>query len=121
MNPMAMNPMANQINYTSMNPVMMPTEPPPQMASNNLYVKGLPPEVTEQFLKEIFGQYGLVTQLKVLPRDASKPEVAAMIRMGSVEEAQWLVDNLNGNIPQGMTTPVTVKFANASPKGGKGP
>merc|ERR1719160_1830979 len=101
-----------------MNPMMM--NPEPQMPSSNLYVKGLPPEVTEEFLNEIFGQYGLVTQLKVLPRDPSKPEVAAMIRMGSVEEAQWLVDNLNGNIPQLMTTPVIVKFANASPKGGKG-
>lgn len=101
-----------------MNPMMMGAEQP--VASNNLYVKGLPPEVTEKFLNEIFGQYGLVTQLKVLPRDPAKPEVAAMIRMGSVEEAQWLVDNLNGNIPQGMTTPVIVKFANASPKGGKG-
>merc|ERR1719265_1583050 len=103
-----------------MNPMMPPAEPPPQMASDNLYVKGLPPEVTENFMKEIFGQYGLVTQLKVLPRDPSQPSVAAMIRFGSVEEAQWLVDNLDGNIPQGMTTPVTVKFANSNPKGGKG-
>merc|ERR1719247_3647592 len=100
-----------------MNP-MMGAEP--VVASDNLYVKGLPPEVTEEFLKEIFGQYGLVNQLKVLPRDPSKSEVASMIRMGSVEEAQWLVDNLNGNIPQGMTTPCTVKFANAGAKGGKG-
>merc|ERR1719217_1468531 len=97
---------------------MMGQEAPPPMASDNLYVKGLHPDVTEEFLKEIFGQYGLVNQLKVLPRDPSKPEAAAMIRMGSVEEAQWLVDNLNGNIPQGMSTPVTVKFANSSPKGG---
>merc|ERR1719217_1752452 len=97
---------------------MMGQEAPPPMASDNLYVKGLHPDVTEEFLKEIFGQYGLVNQLKVLPRDPSKPEAAAMIRMGSVEEAQWLVDNLNGNIPQGMTTPVAVKFANASAKGG---
>merc|ERR1719253_2235141 len=42
-----------------------------------------------------------------------------MVRVGSVDEAQWIVDNLNGNIAQGLSTPVQVRFAN-SPGQGKG-
>merc|ERR1719277_2562163 len=42
-----------------------------------------------------------------------------MIRFSSVDEAKWLVDNLNGNIPEGLTEAVQVRFANA-PGAGKG-
>merc|ERR1719277_2264433 len=38
-----------------------------------------------------------------------------MVQMANVDAAAWLVKNLNGNIPSGMTTPVRVHF---SGKGG---
>jgi len=31
--------------------------------------------------------------------------------MGNVDQAKWLVDNVNQNIPVGLTTPITVRFA----------
>merc|ERR1719428_244806 len=34
-----------------------------------------------------------------------------MMQMGSISEAQWLVENLNNNIAQGMTTPVNITYA----------
>merc|ERR1712137_111833 len=40
--------------------------------------------------------------------------------MADINMAVWLVQNLNGNIPMGMQTPVTVKYAQSSGRGGKG-
>merc|ERR1740130_808336 len=42
-----------------------------------------------------------------------------MIRFGSVEMAQWVVENINGNIPEGLAEPIIARFANSS-SGGKG-
>jgi len=88
--------------------------------NDNLYLKGLPVDSTEQFLLSIFGQYGLVKSIKILPVQPGKNEASVMMQMGSVEEAQWLVDNLNGNIAQGMTSPVYVSFALQNRKYGPG-
>lgn len=80
--------------------------------SDNLYVKGLPPNITDQWLRSIFGEYGIVTSTKVMaPSDGAHTESVALVRMGSTEEASWLVANLNGNIPQGLDRPVQVRFA----------
>lgn len=88
--------------------------------SDNLYMKGLPLDTTEGALRGIFSAYGNVVSCKVLPSQGT--DVAALVRMGSTAEAQWLVDNVNGNIPQGLPTsrPVTIKFANNSKACGKG-
>merc|ERR1719491_2190270 len=42
-----------------------------------------------------------------------------MVRFASVEMATWIVENLNGNIPEGLSEAVIVRFANDS-KGDKG-
>jgi len=87
--------------------------------SDNLFITDLPEGTTDETLKSVFGSYGTVVSSKAL-----KDGKTAMVRYSSVEEAQWVVDNVNGNIPQGITTPVQVKFAapppSFSPKGGKG-
>eukprot|EP00747_Dinoflagellata_sp_TGD_P185806 gnl/TRDRNA2_/TRDRNA2_42537_c0_seq1.p1 gnl/TRDRNA2_/TRDRNA2_42537_c0~~gnl/TRDRNA2_/TRDRNA2_42537_c0_seq1.p1 ORF type:complete len:376 (-),score=88.14 gnl/TRDRNA2_/TRDRNA2_42537_c0_seq1:96-1103(-) len=88
-----------------------------EVVGDNLYIKGLPPAMTESKLHEIFGAYGTVTQVRVLETNGFSPdgegESVALMRMGSVDEATWLVQNLNGNIPQGIEKPVQVKYANA--------
>merc|ERR1719161_643820 len=43
-----------------------------------------------------------------------------MMKMGSVSEAQWLVENLSGNIAQGMNSPVNITFAVQTGKGSGG-
>merc|ERR1712166_1112057 len=59
------------------------------------------------------GAYGQIVDSRMLPgRDeAAKP--CAMIRFASVEMATWVVENLNGNIPQGLAEPIIARFANS--------
>jgi len=83
--------------------------------SDNLFVSELPQEVDQKMVEEIFGAYGNVASSKFLPGQGKN---AALIRFMTLDEAKWIVENLNGNIPQGLTTPVNVKFAN--PPGSKG-
>merc|ERR1740138_470442 len=88
-------------------------EPPP---SDNLFVSELPADMTEETLKSIFGAYGTIQQARLMPGQGKN---AALIRFGSQDEAVWVRDNLNGNIPQGLATPIGVKYANP-PGSGKG-
>jgi len=90
-------------------------------AKEALYVKGLPSSIAEETVRSVFEQYGTVETVKML----SQPEqlergpymCAAIVRMGLVSEATWLVDNLNGNIPVGLESPLAVSYA----KGGAPP
>merc|ERR1712178_432610 len=92
-----------------------PVEPAPQ---GNLYIKGLPVGFSEDMVREIFGAYGAIASLRVLDTPAGADNSAALVRFRDVSQATWLVDNLNGNIPKGLSTPVTVRYAN--PGKGKG-
>jgi len=89
--------------------------------SNNLYMVGLPAETNEDLMKKIFCQYGAVLSVKVLPMRDGVTNAAALVKMGSVQEAKWLVDNVNNQIPQGLSSPVQIRFANQKGSGkGKG-
>merc|ERR1719236_314330 len=44
--------------------------------SENLYMKGLPPETTDDMLRGVFGQYGTVQSTKVLPSSEGKSGAA---------------------------------------------
>lgn len=82
--------------------------------SDNVFLSQLPLDMTEDKAKEIFGAYGTVTSLRLLQNGS------ALCRFGSVEEATWIVENLNGNMPQGLDTPIGVKFANPPKAKGEG-
>lgn len=86
---------------------------PEVLPSDNLYVQGLPLDMTEDMVTTIFGSYGNVTSVKVLP-NSGKPDSAAMVRLADISQAQWLVDNLNGNVPVGLSSPIQVRFAKPS-------
>ncbi|CAE7257064.1 zfp36l2-B [Symbiodinium sp. CCMP2592] len=93
--------------------------PPP---SETLFVTGLPMDCTNEFCNEIFSQYGTVKTTTVLPVSPGKTKAAAFVIMTNVEDAQWIVDHVNGNVPQNLTAPVSVVFATprdkmASPMG----
>merc|ERR1711972_1080239 len=52
-----------------------------------------------------------------------KPTNAAIVEFASIDEATWVVENLNGNLAQGIDTPVNVTFKRERSKGkgdGKG-
>ena len=59
----------------------------------------------------------------VLPVLAGKTAAAAFVIMNTLEDAKWIVENVNGNVPQGLAEPVTVVFATPREQrkgGGKG-
>merc|ERR1719401_512515 len=92
---------------------------------DQVYIKGLPSPFSEDDLKSIFGAYGSIKWGKVLKGGEGKGDAACLVQMSSVEEATWLVNNLHGNIPQGLDNPIAVTFArpkngHPSAKGGGG-
>eukprot|EP00927_Polykrikos_kofoidii_P081459 TRINITY_DN7886_c0_g1_i1.p1 TRINITY_DN7886_c0_g1~~TRINITY_DN7886_c0_g1_i1.p1 ORF type:complete len:627 (-),score=121.24 TRINITY_DN7886_c0_g1_i1:126-1931(-) len=87
--------------------------------SDNLYVTGLPAEVNDSFVKEVFGQYGTVLQVKVLPTRPGQNDTVALVRYATVEEATSVKGSLDGNIPEGLESPICVRYKTDSKGGGK--
>jgi len=56
--------------------------------------------------------------VKVLPPSRGLAVVAAFVTMNSAAEAKWIMDNVSGQVPSGLQTPVEIVMA--SPKGSKG-
>ncbi|CAE8608957.1 unnamed protein product, partial [Polarella glacialis] len=92
--------------------------------SDNLYIKGLPPNMAEEDIRKVFGPYGAIASCRILQACAVNTDPAGetiiMMRMGELVQARWLVDNLHGNIPQGLTKPIMVKYAQERSFKGKG-
>jgi len=78
--------------------------------SDNLYIKGLPLEFTEEQMQSIFSGFGVISQCKIMHYTTDS---CALVRMGSVEMAIWMVENLNGNIPEGLSRPISIRFADS--------
>lgn len=79
-------------------------------ASENLFVAGLPNDIDEQKLREVFSNYGQVMRCRVLPPNNSNDR-AALVMMRELAQAVWLVDNLNGNVPIGLSGPVKISYS----------
>lgn len=77
--------------------------------SDNLYVKGLRPRITESQLVNTFAKAGKVLELKIF-RYSDSQEAAALIRMGSVEDAQRAIEMLQGTCAEGSASSITVKY-----------
>merc|ERR1712083_935371 len=76
-------------------------------------VADLPMGIDDATLTSVFGAYGMITSHQLLPPTATGGQ--AVISFSSLEEAKWCVDHLNGNIPQGLSTPIRCLFKNAQP------
>eukprot|EP00747_Dinoflagellata_sp_TGD_P079565 gnl/TRDRNA2_/TRDRNA2_160560_c0_seq2.p1 gnl/TRDRNA2_/TRDRNA2_160560_c0~~gnl/TRDRNA2_/TRDRNA2_160560_c0_seq2.p1 ORF type:complete len:328 (-),score=53.10 gnl/TRDRNA2_/TRDRNA2_160560_c0_seq2:202-1131(-) len=85
-------------------------DPSELAVGTNLYITGLPMNMNHDSIKQIFGAYGTVGSARVLP--PKKNACAAFVRFVNDSEAQWVLNNINGNVPQGLTEPVQVKVAN---------
>lgn len=86
--------------------------------NEKIFLGDIPLGADEAFVTSVFKVYGNVVDCKVLPARVPGQKGAALVRFETLEEASWIVENLNGNIPQGMSEPVFVQFA--KPQGGKG-
>eukprot|EP00419_Tripos_fusus_P090818 CAMPEP_0172856762 /NCGR_PEP_ID=MMETSP1075-20121228/64227_1 /TAXON_ID=2916 /ORGANISM="Ceratium fusus, Strain PA161109" /LENGTH=133 /DNA_ID=CAMNT_0013703987 /DNA_START=53 /DNA_END=454 /DNA_ORIENTATION=- len=89
--------------------------------NTNIFVADLPTELDDELLKEVFAEYGTVTWSRVL-NTPGQPDKAAIVEFADIEEAKWCVENLNGNIPLRLSTPIKVMFkrSKSNDGGGKG-
>lgn len=88
--------------------------------SDNLYVKGLPIGVAEADVAQLFGQCGTVLSVRVMPHRPPATDSVALVRVGSVEEAQYMVSMLNGTIldqPAAAPPPPAATWANGNGNG----
>eukprot|EP00931_Biecheleriopsis_adriatica_P051528 TRINITY_DN298_c0_g1_i1.p1 TRINITY_DN298_c0_g1~~TRINITY_DN298_c0_g1_i1.p1 ORF type:complete len:237 (-),score=49.44 TRINITY_DN298_c0_g1_i1:45-755(-) len=90
-------------------------EPP---ENETLYIKNLPPDSTKESVTAIFSQYGTVINCNALPPKGE--QVTAFVKMSTVEEAKFIVTNVNKQIPNGLMTPVDIVFATPGYKKGGG-
>lgn len=77
--------------------------------STNIFVAGLPQGIDDNRLREVFSAYGEVVWCKVL-REGRDGRVPGLVEFSNLEHATWVVANVNGGIPQGLSDPVDVKF-----------
>eukprot|EP00405_Crypthecodinium_cohnii_P027261 CAMPEP_0206513764 /NCGR_PEP_ID=MMETSP0324_2-20121206/61714_1 /ASSEMBLY_ACC=CAM_ASM_000836 /TAXON_ID=2866 /ORGANISM="Crypthecodinium cohnii, Strain Seligo" /LENGTH=409 /DNA_ID=CAMNT_0054006065 /DNA_START=70 /DNA_END=1299 /DNA_ORIENTATION=- len=87
--------------------------------NTNIYVAGLPHGIDDNKLREIFAAYGEVVWCKVM-KEGRDGRIPAIVEFSNLEHATWVVANVNGGIPQGLTEPVDVKFKDEKHHGGWG-
>jgi len=87
-----------------------------EQSTDTIWVGDLPYGSDEASIRNIFAAYGGVVRVRTL--GVSNGRTAAIIQFVDAGEAQWIVNNLNGNIAQGLTEPIVVKFARAQHQGG---
>ena len=95
------------------------TEQGPQAS---LCVKGLPGGITEELVRTVFASYGDVVSVKVLITPPGAASSQAIVRMKTGEDAQWVCENVNGNIPSALDEAVEISFAaqgSLGPKAGE--
>ncbi len=91
------------------------------MNSNKLYVGGLPYQVTEDKLREIFSAHGTVESATVImDRMTSRSKGFGFVEMSSQEEAQAAIDKLNGTDLEGRNITVNVAKPRQPRSGGGG-
>lgn len=65
--------------------------------SKKLYVGNLSYKVTEDDLKDLFGEFGSVTEVSVITdRETGRPRGFAFVEMDSDDEATKAIESLNG-------------------------
>ncbi|XP_044591222.1 ELAV-like protein 2 isoform X1 [Microplitis mediator] len=92
----------------------------------NLYVSGLPKNMAQQDLENLFSPYGRIITSRILCDNITVRQFVTgggdnlpglskgvgFIRFDQRVEAERAIQELNGTIPKGSTEPITVKFAN---------
>ncbi|XP_050313407.1 ELAV-like protein 3 isoform X2 [Anthonomus grandis grandis] len=88
----------------------------------NLYVSGLPKNMTQQDLEALFSPFGRIITSRILCDNITVRQFVSgagenlpgvgFIRFDQRMEAERAIQELNGTVPKGSTEPITVKFAN---------
>ena len=91
------------------------------MNSNKLYVGGLPYEVTDDRLQELFSAHGTVESARVITdRMTGRSRGFGFVEMSSQEEAQQAIDKLNGTDLEGRSLTVNEAKPKEQRSGGGG-
>ncbi|GAB5355385.1 hypothetical protein AAMO2058_000201100 [Amorphochlora amoebiformis] len=70
----------------------------PTNSTTNLYISGLPEDITEASLKNLFSPFGTVVSMKIIMnRETGNPLGTALVRMDTNEQAVSCINKLNGN------------------------
>ncbi|KAF4089469.1 hypothetical protein AMELA_G00066450 [Ameiurus melas] len=78
----------------------------------NLYISGLPKNMTQKDVEDMFTRYGRIINSRVLVDQTSGlSRGVAFIRFDKRSEAEDAIKELNGQKPPGAAEPITVKFA----------
>ncbi|XP_053959158.1 ELAV-like protein 2 [Anastrepha obliqua] len=79
----------------------------------NLYVSGLPKNMTQPDLEVLFSPYGKIITSRILCDNITGlSKGVGFIRFDQRHEADRAIKELNGTIPKNATDPIIVKFAN---------
>eukprot|EP00747_Dinoflagellata_sp_TGD_P182144 gnl/TRDRNA2_/TRDRNA2_36265_c0_seq1.p1 gnl/TRDRNA2_/TRDRNA2_36265_c0~~gnl/TRDRNA2_/TRDRNA2_36265_c0_seq1.p1 ORF type:complete len:638 (+),score=121.64 gnl/TRDRNA2_/TRDRNA2_36265_c0_seq1:50-1915(+) len=83
--------------------------------SDTILITNLPLIIDDTDIGAVFEQYGHVVDAKVRSANGQSEHKAATVRFASVAEAQWVVENLHGNIPAGLEEPINISFDGPKP------
>lgn len=83
-----------------------------EIKRSNLYIIGLPLNWTKQDLHNLFSSYGDVVESRILlDNNSRQSRGVGFCRLGSNAAALRAIDALNGTIPNGGSTKLTIKIA----------
>ena len=71
-----------------------------------VFIGNLPLLIDSESCKDIFSGFGKVLSCIVVGPETPWAKAWALVRFGSLEEAAWVVANLGGNIPEGLSEPI---------------
>ena len=84
-----------------------------------IYVGNLPYSATENEVKELFGEFGAIESVNLITdRDTGRPRGFGFVEMGSSEDADQAIQELNGQEMDGRQ--LTVNEARERSGGGGG-
>lgn len=87
-------------------------ELPSAQKNPNIYITDLPDDFDEKMLERLFSKYGEIVQAKVLRDPRTKiSRGVAFVLMTSARYAERAVKALDGYVPSGSNTPISVKYA----------
>ncbi|KAF6093506.1 ELAV like RNA binding protein 1 [Phyllostomus discolor] len=78
----------------------------------NLYISGLPRNMTQKDVEDMFSRFGRIINSRVLvDQTTGLSRGVAFIRFDKRSEAEEAITSFNGHKPPGSSEPITVKFA----------
>lgn len=75
----------------------------------DINLEGLPADLKHDDIKSILELYCTAATCKVIKNDGFR--TLAVVNIADKNEVTWLIENLNGNIPQGLETPIWISAA----------